>query len=263
MGWSDAYQYLRNGAAKLGGGEAPGQALDRNLPLGARIGSVVRLQQSPLLRAAGDGSLITLPDEGDTRIVAVSQIRLKQSGGLYRYYLDTGDLDAKEKFLQVYQDGQGQVVELMYCTQLARVIPEKAEDQEAYTGQSGAGLGDRSYTLWREQLGDIGLDEADLDLVFGERDGVDYWRDAGDPNAEFVAPFSGTETRLDDASGRTGLRQEMYFMPYVRQLRGGGNEYLLITTEILHSVNGDASKRGIHVDFVIGIPVEQQRIVIQ
>jgi hypothetical protein len=52
-------------------------------------------------------------------------------------------------------------------------------------------------------------------------------------------------------------------MPYVRQLRGGGHEYLLITTEILHSVNGDRSKRGIHVDFVIGIPVEQQRIVIQ
>ena len=52
-------------------------------------------------------------------------------------------------------------------------------------------------------------------------------------------------------------------MPYVRTLRGGGSEYLLITTEIIHSVNGDSSQRGIHVDFVIGIPVEQQRIVIQ
>ncbi|RFP12864.1 DUF2491 family protein [Duganella sp. BJB475] len=261
MGWSDAYNYLRNGAAKLGGAEAP--RTDQGLPLGARIGSVIQLQQSPLLRAAGDGSLITLPDAGDTRIVAVSQIRLKQSGGLYRYYLDTGDRESKEKFLQVYQDAQGQVAEVMYCTQLARVIPETVEDQEAYMGLAGAGLGDRSYTLWREQLGDVGLDEADLDLVFGERDGVDYWRDAGDPNAEFVTPFSGTETRLDDASGRTGLRQEMYFMPYVRELRGGGNEYLLITTEIINSVNGDASKRGIHVDFVIGIPVEQQRVVIQ
>jgi len=261
MGWSDAYNYLRNGAARLGGAEAP--RTDRDLPLGARIGSVIQLQQSPLLRAAGDGSLIALLDAGDNRIVAVSQLRLQQSGGLYRYYLDTGDLDAKEKFLQVYQDAQGQVAEVMYCTQLARVIPETVEDQEAYLGRGGAGLGDRSYTLWREQLGDIGLDESDLDLVFGQGDGVDYRRDAGDPNAEFVTPFSGTETRLDDASGRTGLRQEMVFMPYVRELRGGGKEYLLITTEIISSVNGDASKRGIHVDFVIGIPVEQQRVVIQ
>jgi hypothetical protein len=257
MGWSDAYHYLRS----MGGADAP--RTDRGLPLGARIGSLVRIQQSPLLRAAGDGSLITLPDADDKRIVAVSQIQLKQSGGLYRYYLETGDRDDKEKFLQVYQNGDGQVAEVMYCTQLARVIPETVEDQEAYMGLAGAGLGDRSYTLWRAQLNDIGLDENDLGLVFGEGEGIDYWRDAGDPQAEFVTPFSGTETRLDDASGRLGLRQEMYFMPYVRQLRSGGHEYLLITTEIISSVNGDASKRGIHVDFVIGIPVEQERIVIQ
>lgn len=258
MGWSDAYHYLRSGAAKLAANDAP--RTDSDLPLGARIGSVVGIQQSPLLRAVADGSLISLPDADDTRIVAVSQIKLKQSGGLYRYYLETGDRDDKEKFLQVYQDASGAVSEIMYCTQLARVIPETVEDQEAYTGQSGCGLGDRSYTLWRDQLADASLD---LELIFGTGEGLDFWRDAGDPQASFVPPFTGTETRLDDAGGNTGLRQEMYFMPYVRQLRGGSNEYLLITTEIIHSVNGDRGKRGIHVDFVVGIPVEQQRIVIQ
>jgi hypothetical protein len=261
MGWSNAYQYLRAGAARRGVIEE--ERADGGLPLGARIGSLVSMQQTPLIRAAGDGSLIALPDDGPNRIVAVSQIKLKQAGGLYRLYLATGDLDARERFLQVYQNPQGQVTEIMYCTQLARVIPETAEDQDAYMGSSGSGLGDRSYTLWRSQLGDVGLDEAGLDLVFGNADSVDYWRDAGDPQAEFVAPFSGTETRLDDAGGQHGLRQEMVFMPYVRQLRGGGKEYLLITTEIVSSVNGDASKRGIHVDFVIGIPVEQERIVMQ
>jgi hypothetical protein len=39
MGWSDAYNYLRNGAARLAGNEAP--RTDGDLPLGARIGSVV------------------------------------------------------------------------------------------------------------------------------------------------------------------------------------------------------------------------------
>lgn len=258
MGWTDAYHYLRSGAARLMGDDAP--RTDAGLPLGARIGSVVAIQQSPLLRAAAEGSLIALPDADDTRIVAVSQIQLKQSGGLYRYYLETGDRDDQEKFLQVYQNASGAVSEIMYCTQLARVIPESAEDQDAYTGQSGAGLGDRSYTLWREQLCDRGLD---LDLIFGASDGLDYWRDAGDPDAAHLPPFAGTEVRLDDASGHSGLRQAMYFMPYVRTLRSGNHEYLLITTEILRSVNGDTSKRGIHVDFVIGIPVEQQRIVIQ
>jgi hypothetical protein len=261
MSWTDAYNYLSNGVAKLGGADAP--RADQELPLRARIGSLVRLQQSPLLGALANGSLIAMPDADDNRIVAVSQIRLKQTGGLYRYYLDTGDVNEKEKFLQVYHNADGEVAEVMYCTQLARVIPETVEDQEAYMGLANAGLGDRSYTLWRAQLGDIGLDEADLDLVFGQDEGVDYWRDAGGDDEEFIAPFSGTETRIDNPSGSLGLRQEMYFMPYVRQLRNGGSEYLLITTEIISSVNGDASKRGIHVDFVIGIPVEQERIVIQ
>ncbi|NRR30027.1 DUF2491 family protein [Oxalobacteraceae bacterium] len=262
MAWTDAFNYLRGVAARHGVGDST-RPVDTDLPLGARIGSVLAMQQSGLIRANGSGSLIRLPDEGDKRIVAVSQIKLNMAGGLYRYYVDKGDDDAREKFLQLYQSPQGEVAEIMYCTQLARVIPETVEDQEAYMGVAGAGLGDRSYTLWRSQLGDYGLDQADLDLVFGEGEGVDYWRDAGDPDTPFVQPFAGTETRLDDASGQFGLRQDMYFMPYVRELSSGVKEYLLITTEVINSVNGDASKRGIHVDFVIGIPVERERIVIQ
>jgi hypothetical protein len=60
-----------------------------------------------------------------------------------------------------------------------------------------------------------------------------------------------------------GLRQEMYFMPYVRELAGGGQRISADHHRDHRKRDGDASKRGIHVDFVIGIPVEQQRIVIQ
>lgn len=262
MGWKDAFDYMRGVAAKQG--VSPQQRReDEGLPLGARIGSLVTLQQSPFIRANGNGSLIKMPRDAAAQVLAVSQIKLNMAGGLYRYYLATGDIDAREQFLQVYRDGQGQVAELMYCTQLARVIPETAEDQDAYTGVSGSGLGDKSYTLWREQLGDIGLDKADLDLVFGDSDHIDYFRDAGDADAEFIAPFTGNETRIDDASGKQGLKQQLYFMPYLRELKDGSHEYLLITTEIIASVDGDASQRGIHVDFVIGIPLEQERVVIQ
>ncbi|CDG86046.1 hypothetical protein [Janthinobacterium agaricidamnosum] len=263
MGWKDAFNYMRGMAGKHG--VDGGQREDDGLPLGARIGSVVTLQQSPLIRANSSGSLIAMPgaNGADTRVLAVSQIKLNMTGGLYRYYLAKGDLDAKEKFLQVFRDDQGEIAEIMYCTQLARVVPETAEDQDAYTGVSGYGLGDKTYTLWREQLGDIGLDDADLDLVFGTGDRLDYWRDAGDHDSEFVAPFSGTEVRIDDPTGARGLKQEMYFMPYVRDLADGTPEYLLITTEIIGSVDGDASRRGIHVDFVIGIPVERERLAIQ
>jgi hypothetical protein len=260
MAWKDVFSYVRGIAEKKGVADGAAR-MDEGVPLDARIGSVVQMQHSPIIRAQADGSLIAMPEAGDTRILAVSQMRLQPDTELYRLYLDKGDEDAKEKFLQVFCGDDGKVAEILYCTQLARVIPETADDQDAYTGQAGYGLGDQGYTLWREQLADT-LDEATLATAFGDGERIDYMRDAGGA-ASFVKPFTGREIRIDDAKGVRGLRQEMYFMPYVRELAGGGREYLLITTEIIESVDGDTSKRGIHVDFVIGIPMEQERIVIQ
>jgi hypothetical protein len=261
MAWKDVFSYVRAVAANKGVTKGETRA-DDDVPLGARIGSVVQVQMSPIIRAQTNGSLIAMPAAADTRILAVSQIRLQPDTELYRLYLDKGDDAADEKFLQVFCGDDGKVAEVLYCTQLARIIPETADDQDAYTGMAGYGLGDAGYTLWREQLADM-LGAQELATVFGESDRVDYTRDAGAPDAQFVKPFKGRETRIDDAAGQHGLRQEMYFMPYVRQLADGSREYLLITTEIVESVDGDANKRGIHVDFVIGIPVEQERIVIQ
>jgi hypothetical protein len=261
MAWKDVFSYVRAVAADKGVTQRDAHA-DDALPMGARIGSVVQMQCSPVIRAQANGSMIAMPEAGDTRVLAVSQMKLEPDTELYRLYLDKGDADAKEKFLQVFCGDDGKVAEVLYCTQLARIVPETADDQDAYTGAAGYGLGDAGYTLWREQLADT-LDDASLATVFGSADRVEYTRDAGAPDAQFVAPFHGRETRIDDAEGVHGLRQEMYFMPYVRKLADGSREYLLITTEIVESVDGDASKRGIHVDFVIGIPLEQERVVIQ
>lgn len=260
MAWKDVFGYMRGIAAAkgIGGTERP----DDGVPLGARIGSVVQVQRSPVIRAQAMGSLIAMPGDGDSRVLALSQLRMEPDTELYRLYLATGDSDDHEVFLQVFGAPDGSVKELLFCTQLARIIPESVDDQQAYTGVAGYGLGDRTYTLWREQLAGM-VDAATLATVFGDGDSIDYLRDAGSTGADFYPPFRGTETRIDDAAGKGGLRQELYYMPYVRQLEGGAREYLLITTEIVESVDGDSSKRGIHVDFVIGIPVEQERVVVQ
>ncbi|MFL6709754.1 MAG: hypothetical protein ACJ8HI_16255 [Massilia sp.] len=259
MGWKDAFSYTRAMAARQGVGAST--RADEALPLGARIGSVVQLQVSPVIRAQSAGSLIAMPGAGDTRVLAVSQIRLEPAVAFFRLYLATGDAKADEKFVQVFSGDDGAVAELLYCTQLARIVPETAEDQDAFMGTAGYGLGESSYTLWREQLAGM-LDEAALAAAFGDGDSLVFSRDAGG-GAAFVQPFTGQEVRIDDVQGRQGIKQELYFMPYVRELAGGGREYLLITTEIIQSVDGDSSKRGIHVDFVIGIPMEQERITVQ
>jgi len=260
MAWKDVFSYVRGIASKQG--VSSDVRVDDKLPMGARIGSLVQLQRSPIIRAQGSGSLIAMPEDGDTRVLAISQIRLEPDAGLFRLYLATGDVDAKEKFLQVFSADDGAIAEILYCTQLARVIPESADDQDAYTGSAGYGLGDPSYTLWREQLADM-LDQATLATVFGDADRLEYARDAGQANPDFVTPFTGRETRIDDAGGVRGLRQQLYYMPYVRTLADGGREYLLISTEIVESVDGDSGRRGIHVDFVIGIPLEPERVTVQ
>lgn len=263
MSWNDACKYMRGVAAKHGIESArPAARVDTGLPMGARVGGVVTMQKSPFIRAECNGSLVTAPDDGDTLIRAISRVNLDISGQLFRYFLDTGDNGSQQKFLQVLQDARGAVAEILYCTQLTRVIPESEEDQGAFMGLSGSGLGDKSYTLWRTQIGDLGIDAADLAVIFGDSDRIEYRRDAGDPATDFISPFTGIEMRVDDANGEHGLEQNLYFMPYVRELNDG-REYLLITTEIVKSRDGDASRRSIHVDFMIGIPLEVDRVLIQ
>jgi|GEM_PF-400658 len=265
MGWKNAVSYAKDIADKHGFGN--GAAQDEGLLLGAKIGGFIRLQKSPFIRAISEGSLIDMPTDAQSVIKAISRVKLDLSGSLYRYYLQTGDLQTdetneKEIFLQVYVDASGQVSEAIYCTQLTRFIPETEEDQQIFMGLAGYGLGDKRYSLWRFQLEELGYVESDLQVMFGIDDTIDYYRDAGDIEQDFLAPFTGSEIRLDDAFGQHGLQQDIYFMPYKREVKGH-TEYLFITTELVNSKNGDTNQREIHVDFMIGIPVELERVVIQ
>src|SRR5205823_973037 len=60
MAWKDVFSYVRTMADKRGVTDEAHRA-DDGLPLGARIGSLVRMQQSPIIRAQANGSLIALP----------------------------------------------------------------------------------------------------------------------------------------------------------------------------------------------------------
>ena len=81
-------------------------------------------------------------------------LRLGRADGRYQFYLWKGDDDANEKFLQPYCNVQRQAAEIMYRSQLARVIRETAQDQNACNRVAGACLGKHDHTLRREQLAD-------------------------------------------------------------------------------------------------------------
>ena len=263
MSWNTAWQYAKGVAAKKGIESAQkATRKDDGLPLGARIGGLLTLQKTPFVRAMAGGSLIAIPKETSRIIVSIGHVRLDLDGNLYRYYL-AGDTDrVAGEFLQVYVTADGAVAEVMYCSGLTRLYPESAEEQEAFMGESGVGLGQTFYTLDRQQMVDLGIADITISEAFGENDALEYQRDAGNPADEFVSPFRGSETRINDAQGIDGMAQDICFMPYVRNL-GDTKEYLLVSTNIVSSQNGDATKRGFNVDFMIGIPVDLDRVMIQ
>ncbi len=52
-------------------------------------------------------------------------------------------------------------------------------------------------------------------------------------------------------------------MPYARALNGGAQEQLLICTEIVSDRDGDAGAREIHVDFMIGLALTPDGVLVQ
>lgn len=257
MGWLDL---LRYGKKHVENHRGPELRPDAGLPFGARIGSLLDIRKAAFIRAQSGGSLIVPPAADEVSIQAISRVKLDGlPGKLYRYYLAKGDDGNGEKFLQVYTSADGEVAELLYCSTLTRFVPETEEDQALFTGRDGRGLGEQTFTLAREQLEELDIDPMLLERALASADVIEYRRDV--PGPEFVAPFKGVETRLDDTGGTQGLTQRVYYMAYARDL-AVGIEQLLISTEIVDSQDGDASRRAIHVDFMVGIPLEPDRIQI-
>jgi hypothetical protein len=259
VSWANALQLATAVAGKRFGRE---QAADTAAPLGARIGSVLSFKIGPFVRASG--SLVVQPQHLE-RVVSISRLRVPIDGAIHRLYTSRGDADTEtaEAFVEVYSDAGGAVQELAYYRRLLRLIPTSADDQAAYTGESGQGLGQATFSLWQQQMSGVGLDQRVIEEAFAQSETIEYLRSAGEPGVEFIPPYVGIENRIDESSGATGLRQEVVFMQYERTLSGGSVEKLLISTEVVKDRNGDVGAREIHVDFMAGLALAKEDVMVQ
>lgn len=249
---------LAKGLAKHQANQAPRQ--DNGLPYGAKIGSLIEVPRASF--ALLDGSLLTVPAAAQMQIESVGRVRLAADPTLelYRLYTSKGDArtDAGQSFLQVLM-ANGQPVEATYYLQLFRTLPTSVEEQEAYQGK-GYGLGESFYTMGADQLAMCGLSDAKITALLGEAEAIEYQRDTpAAVQADYVPPYVAIENRLDDAHGENGLRQRMHFMPYTRELPCGGRENLLISFEVVESVNGLRAP-AVHVDYLVGLTLEPQKL---
>lgn len=243
-------------AAKAAANELPRQ--DNGLPFGARIGSLMEIPRASF--AILDGTLLKVPASAQMQVEAVGRVRLEADPSLelYRLYTETGNrrTDEGQTFLQVLMQ-DGQPVEATYYQQLFRLVPTSKEEQAAYQGQ-GYGLGELWYNLGADQLALAKLTEDQIAALLNGAEALDYQRDTPVTD-DYVRPYAASESRLDDPTGMKGMHQKMHFMPYVRTLPDGNREQLLISFEVVESVDGQRAPE-VHVDFLVGLTLEPQKL---
>lgn len=231
---------------------------DVGLPYGAQLGSLMAVPRASF--AVLDATLLTVPASSQMQVTAVGRVHLDADPSLtlYRLYTETGNrrTDAGQSFLQVLATGDT-VAEATYYQHLFRLTPTTVEEQEAYLGQ-GYGLGDLWYNLEPEQLALSGLTADQIALLLAGTDAIAYQRDTPSTQ-DYVLPYTAHETRIDDPAGMKGMRQKMHFMPYVRELPGGQRENLLISFEVVESVDGLRAP-AVHVDFLVGLTLEPLKL---
>ncbi len=228
---------------------------DDGCPLGARVGAYITIDASVFVTAQALGSLVVPPDPGDVTIRAISRVRF--DGGntsLYRYYLSTGDGGENERYVQIFGGDDG-VAEIVYCTSLTRLYPSDPKVLKYYSGELGTeGVGGMLWTFSREDMEQF-LSSEQLRILSDARDVV-WQRAVG--KGDHQSPLHGLEKRIDDSQGINGSCQEIWYVPYTRDVNGY-TEHLFISLEVMQSRNGE-SVRDVHVDFMVGMPLNESML---
>ena len=224
------------------------------LPMGLDFGKVINI--SPVVFALIDDSLVTPPSARQNIITSLSSLKDKQGDRIaYRAYVSNGD-NGQEQYFQVTANPDN--FEGIWFTTMHRHYPQTSEELAAFMGK-GFGSGESEFNISRAMLESVGYESKVLDKVFKNMDNLTYSREIGE--GDYVAPMSGLETRMDSADKEEGVEQKTNFMLYSRVLDNKEKEFLWISLEAEQTRNGITSNE-VHVDFMVGLNVNKNRISI-
>lgn len=233
--------------------------VDTGLPFNAQIGGLIEVPRASF--ALLDGTLVKVPATAQMPIVAAGRVRVDGADDLvlHRLYTSCGYNRNGEgqSFLQVLRQGE-EILDIGYFSFLCRQVPMTEAEQEPFLGK-GFGLGDIDYFMREDQLTASGFSDEQIDaLLPGDTDALNFVRDAPTGDA-YIEPYTARETRLDDSVGEKGLQKQLHFMPYTRALSDGQQERLLVSFEVVESMDGKRAPQ-VYVDFLVGISLDRQKI---
>lgn len=241
------------------------ERVDSGLPFSAQIGALLEVPRADF--ALLDGSLLQVPKLAQMPIVAVSRMHLDADDdlALFRLYTDCGTDrgGVGQSYLQVVcrAGAVDDIRDLAYYQFLCRNFPVTEEEQEPFLGK-GFGLGQTTYEMADDQLSGIPHVAGNFNDLLAGKDALYFTRDTP-AGGDYVAPYRAQENRLDDAEGEKGLTKEVSFMPYVRDLAGGGpngrQERLLISFEYVETMDGKPAP-AVHVDYMAGLALDRLKV---
>jgi hypothetical protein len=245
MSWSTALDYAKANFDK--------KFNHTPLPLKAEIGSTITFPTNIFVNTLVNNQLIEKPSPSENIVTAIGKLSYEHLDNLkiHKFYLNTDPVS--EKFIQVTETLQGEIIEASYCAIFHEFVPDTEEAQTLFMGQNGEGLGESTFTLGNDLLSRF--NKKAVSDFFGDQESIEYQRDSNAPPDIFVKPYIGHEIRADNKERTQGLEKKIYHMPYYRVLPNNDKEFLLIFTEIIENVNFDKTKQALYVKMFFSIPI--------
>ncbi|MBF0516795.1 MAG: DUF2491 family protein [Nitrospirae bacterium] len=197
------------------------QRVDSTIPLGLKINSIVKIDETKFLVNEGKLKVQSPGPESHTVVAAGKYTTGTMSN--YKLYLQSTMDKEDESILHIVVENT-ELVSLAYFRVIDEIFPAN-EDEWGVWLNDGTGL--------------IGYKDFIID---GE---LSYGRTIGNKDQDYMQPIPFTETVVLDPYGMTGMKIDSLSMRYVRD--AGINEYIVVTMEKVKDEFGAVKEAGVTI----------------
>ncbi|WP_420266427.1 DUF2491 family protein [Candidatus Magnetominusculus dajiuhuensis] len=201
--------------------EGKKQRVDSTIPLGLKINSIVKIDETKFI--INEGNLkVQSPGASTHTVVAAGKYTIGPMSN-YKVYLQSTMDKEDESIIQVVVENT-EIISLAYFKVIDEIFPATEDDWGVWLNYDTGLIGYKDFII-------------DGELV--------YQRTIGSPQQEYIEPMEFTETVALDAYGMTGMKVDCLSMRYARDV--GINEYVVVTMEKVKDEFGAVKEAGITI----------------
>ncbi|MBF0556684.1 MAG: DUF2491 family protein [Nitrospirae bacterium] len=201
--------------------EGKKQRVDSTIPLGLKINSIVKIDETKFI--INEGILkVQSPGASTHTVVAAGKYTIGSMSN-YKVYLQSTMDKEDESIIQVVVENT-EIISLAYFKVIDEIFPASEDEWGVWLNYGTGLIGYKDFII-------------DGELV--------YQRTIGSPQQDYIEPIEFTETVALDAYGMTGMKVDCLSMRYARD--AGISEYVVVTMEKVKDEFGTVKEAGITI----------------